>query len=86
MIRLTLWELWRVVVDVREGDFNLGGARQPTHVTTHVFGLDDDVVLLAGFAVHVRQGRTNYTWMDKLNIELMLVFHLTYLFDRCSLE
>lgn len=58
---LTLWELRRVVVDVREGDFNLGGTRQPAHVTAHVFGLDDDVVLLTRLAVHVRQGGADYT-------------------------
>lgn len=60
-IVLTLRELWRVVVDVCEGDFNLGGPRQPAHVTAHVFGLDDDIILLAGLTVHVRQGSTNYS-------------------------
>lgn len=58
---LTLLELGRVVVDVCEGDPNLGGPRQPAHVTTHVFGLDDNVVLLAGLPVHVWQGGTDDT-------------------------
>lgn len=58
---LTLLELGRVVVDVREGDPNLGGPRQPAHVTAHVFGLDDDVVLLPGLPVHVWQGGTDDT-------------------------
>lgn len=62
---LTQRELWRVVIDVREGDFDLRRPRQSSHVTAHVFGLDDNVVFLASLTVHVWQGGADYTWMDR---------------------
>lgn len=59
---LTLWELWWVVVNICEGDFDLGGPWQPPHVAAHIFGLDDDVVFLPRLTVHVWQGSADYTW------------------------
>lgn len=50
---LTLGELGRVVVDVGQRDVDGGGAGQASHLARHVFGLDDDGVVLPGFSVHV---------------------------------
>lgn len=58
---LTQRELWRVVIDISEGDFDLCCPRQSSHVTAHVFGLDDNIVFLASLTVHVWQGSTDYT-------------------------
>lgn len=62
---LTQRELWRVVIDIGEGDFDLCCSRQSSHVTAHVFGLDHHVVFLASLAVHVGQGGTDYAWMGR---------------------
>lgn len=52
---LTLGKAWWVVVDVREGDVDRRGPRQPPQLPAHVFGLDDDLVVLFGFSVHVHE-------------------------------
>lgn len=56
---LTLSELWRVVIDISQGDFNLSGTRQTAHVSTHVLGLDDDIIFLPGLPVHVGKSCSN---------------------------
>lgn len=45
----------RVVVDVGERDGDGGGAGEAAHLAHHVFGLDDEHVLVPRLAVHVRQ-------------------------------
>lgn len=77
---LTQRELWRVVIDISEGDFDLSRPRQSSHVTTHVFGLDDNIVFLASLTVHVWQGGTDYTWMERqFSIRLNLCLYELYM-------
>lgn len=87
---LTQRELWRVVIDIGEGDFDLCCPRQSSHVTAHVFGLDHHVVFLASLTVHVWQGGTDYTWMGRhfccrLNLGIHLLYMPTYILLRCTL-
>lgn len=49
----TLRKLGWVVVDVRKGDVDSGGARKASDLACHVFGLDNNRVVFSGFAVHV---------------------------------
>lgn len=53
LLFLTLLKHRWVVVDVTEHDANSGGAGQSTHLTTHVFGLDENSVVFSGLSVHV---------------------------------
>lgn len=59
---LTAREVWWVVVDVSEGDRDRGGAGEATHLAHHVFGLDDQHVLVPRLPVHVGQGRPDDAW------------------------
>lgn len=48
-------EARRVVVDVGERDGDGRGAGEAAHLAHHVFGLDDEHVLVPGLPVHVGQ-------------------------------
>lgn len=54
-------EARRVVVDVGERDGDGRGAREAAHLAHHVFGLNDQHVLVSGLAVHVGQSRPDHT-------------------------
>lgn len=58
---LTLGEAGRVIVDIREGDVDSRGARQPSELPSHVLGLDDHLVVLLGLSIHVRERGPNHT-------------------------
>lgn len=53
---LTLGKFGRIVIDISKGHCQCRGPGQAPGVSTHVFGLDDDQVLLLGFSVHVGEG------------------------------
>lgn len=53
---LTLGKFWRIVINISKSHCQCRGPRQAPRVATHVFGLDDDQVLLFGFSVHVGKG------------------------------
>lgn len=54
-------EARRVVVDVRQRDGDGGGAGEAAHLAHHVFGLDDQNVLVPRLAVHVGQSCSDDT-------------------------
>ena len=61
----TLWEPGGVVVDVGQCDIDGGWSRQTSHLTSHVFGLDENSIKLPGLPVHVGQGSPNDTCSGK---------------------
>lgn len=58
---LTVSEPRRVVVDIGERDGDGGGAGEAAHLTDHVFGLDDEHILVPGLPVHVGQSCSDDT-------------------------
>lgn len=59
---LTLWKLWRVVIDVSEGDVDSSGSRQSSDRARHVFGLNHHSIVVPGLTVHVGHRCTDDTW------------------------
>lgn len=53
---LTFRKLWWIVVNVCQCDGDGGRSRQATHVTSHVFSLDDHQVLLSHLPIHPLEG------------------------------
>lgn len=60
-LSLTVAEPRRVVVDVRQRDGDGSGAGEAPHLAHHVFGLDDQNVLVPRLAVHVGQSSSDDT-------------------------
>ena len=50
---LTLREARRVVIDVAEGDVDGGGGGKPPQLTSHVLGLEKNLVLPFYLTIHV---------------------------------
>lgn len=50
---LTLGKARRVVVDVAEGDVDGGGGGQTAQLTSHVLGLEKNLVLALHLSIHV---------------------------------
>lgn len=63
---LTVAEPRWVVVDVCQRDGDRGGAGESAHLAHHVFGLDDQNVLVSRLAVHVGQGCPDDTWNTRM--------------------
>lgn len=59
---LTVSEPRRVVIDICERDRYRGGAGEATHLANHVFGLDDENILIPRLPVHVWQSCSDDTW------------------------
>lgn len=51
----------RVVVDICERDRHRRGAGEAAHLAHHVFGLDDEDILIPRLPVHVRQSCSDDT-------------------------
>lgn len=49
----TSGEAWGVVVDVRKCDGDCCGSWEATHLATHIFGLDDQQILVSRLSVHI---------------------------------
>lgn len=58
---LTVSEPRRVVVDIGQRDSDGGGAGEATHLADHVFGLDDEHILVPRLPVHVGQSCSDDT-------------------------
>ena len=61
----TFGESRRVVIDVAEGDVDYRRSGQPSQLSAHVLGLDEDLVLFFDFPVHVGQSCSNNTLKEK---------------------
>lgn len=52
----TLRKPWWIVVDISECDIYSCWPWQPSDLPSHIFGLNDNGIMLSGFPVHVVQG------------------------------
>lgn len=53
MLWRTFSKPWWIIVDVSQGDVDGGGSSQTPQLSTHIFGLDHNLVRLFDFPVHV---------------------------------
>lgn len=58
---LTVCESWWVIVDISKRDCNRCGTGEAAHLAHHIFGLNDQHILVSCLSIHVGQGCSDDT-------------------------